>query len=144
MALGGELLLKVPRPRVKRWDTAMSVSGWVGLGLGALSFCLLAMSRPFPTREFATLLPVLLGLCITVAVTRDTFGRGYLEFREHGIVCGGLYFPWESIREWRWSDSSSTLHIKLEHEIANYRLQPGDKQAVQMLLEERVAERALS
>jgi hypothetical protein len=143
VALGGELLLKVPRPRVQRSETAMLVSEWVGFGLGAVSICVLAVSRPFPTREFAALLPVLLGFCI-IAFTRDTFGRDYLEFRAHGIVCGALYSPWDSIREWRWSDSSSTLHIKLTHEIAIYRLRPGDKQAVQKLLDGHLAERALS
>ena len=142
LGVAGDLVLKVPRTRVKSWETAGLIVSWIGLfGEGALCVYLVTLCRPIPVLEFLSALTWSLLMLMTIGTYWSSLGRAYLEFRVHGIiVSGGIYLPWESIREWGWVDHDFTLQLKLRNAIVNYRLRPEDKQAVRTVLEKHVTE----
>ena len=140
-ALAGELVLKVPRPQAKRWETALFICNCVILlGQGAKGAYLVAVSRPIPVLEFWSALNWSLLMLMVIGFSLVSRGTAYLEFREHGIVYLGSYCPWESIRKWDWTGHGFTLRLKLRHAIVSFRLRPGDKGAVQEALEKHVIE----
>ena len=131
----GKLVLKVVRPRVKVWKT---------LRAGVL---LDDHLRPGRVLRFSRL-PAQVHFGRGTVEKRDelrrpvdgrrrllgAWGDAFLELREHGAVCGATYFPWETIREWTWSDRHSTLRLKSSHSVASFRLDPRDMEAVQRVL----------
>lgn len=140
-SLGDNLLLKLPRPRVKRWETAWFVSACLlVVGQAAMFAYELTVSGPDRTRNLISSLAWLIAMSMGIGTFWVSGGRAYLEFREHGIVCGANFWPWENIREWSWHDGGSTLRLKLRIGIVWYRLEPADKPAVQAVLENHLME----
>ncbi len=62
-----------------------------------------------------------------------------VEFREHGIL-SEVFWPWEKIRESRWTEGGSTLVLKTEHAVLTYYLRADDREAVEAVLKTHVAQ----
>ena len=103
-------------------------------------FCGFALPDLRWARGLATCLPWFLLLVMTAPFGRDPWGKSYLEFRKHGIVCGAFYFPWENIRNCSWSEKDSTLIIESKSAIMTYQLPNSEKAALLRLLQQRIAE----
>jgi hypothetical protein len=131
----GKLVLKVVRPRVKLWKTLALVFSWMII-FAQGAFCVFLVSRPgsISADELLKNVTNYVVLLMGVGASWAAWGDAFLELREHGAVCGATYFPWETIREWAWSDRYSTLRLKSSHSVASFRLDPRDTEAVQRVL----------
>jgi hypothetical protein len=140
-SLAGELMLKVPRPRVQRWEKAQLIVTLIVL-LGQAAGCayLLTTSGPVSVELLRCLTWFLFALIMVIGNAPEFRGRSYLEFRARGILCGSVYLPWESIESAAWSEPGCVLKLKLRlrNAILNYALRRNDKAAVQMKLDEHM------
>ncbi len=138
-SVGGELVLKVPRPRVKRWETTRYLLAWIILFGAVTKFVyVFTIFGSISALELVSALTLSLLALLLIGSYWSSGEEAYVEFREHGIVCGAMFCPWEGIREWRWSDQAFTLRLKLRNCIMSYRLRPADKEAVQTELEKHL------
>ncbi len=136
---GGRVLLRVVRPRVTRWKSVWLVLSWMII-VGQGAFCVYLVSRPRPAssaellRNATNYVVILMGIVGSWAA----WGRTFLDFREHGFVCGVNFVSWNSIQEWSWSDRVSSLRLKSRNAIATYRLESQDRAAVERVLAEHI------
>jgi hypothetical protein len=138
---GGKLLLSARGPAVMLWVIAVFALGWaLLLAKGAECLYLVAFARPIPPGRFANEMTWFLVLLIVGILSWPYRRPENLELREHGIVHGEAYWPWESIQEWGWTEPADTLRLKLANDYALIRVSPADRAAVQSILAEHVAE----
>ena len=131
----GQLLLRVLRPRVRRWCLSLFALWCVVVVVKWASL----LTDTVRAAELAgavgnTILPLL-------ALLYDWMGLGnmYLEVRENGIVLRAEFWPWEKVRSYTWLDVAPTLRLRLVgYGIADYRIAASQKDAFDRLLHDRV------
>jgi len=132
----GQLLLRVLRPRVRRWCVCLFalwcvvlVMKWAFLLTGTVLAVELACAVG------ATIVPLL-------ALLFHSMGLGpmmYIEVRENGIVLRAEFWPWEKVRSHTWLDFGATLRLRLAgYGIADYRIAASQKEALDRLLLEKL------
>ncbi len=134
--LGGKLIVRVVRPRVKRWKTVWMICAWSAVVANA-AFCVYltaqgGLSNPDELVNQAT---NILALISVIAIAAFAWNRMLLEIREEGVVCGTSFTPWHSILGWSWTPRNSTLRLKLRNAIVTYELNSGDRGIVGSALE---------
>ena len=137
--LGGKLLLRVVRPRVKRWKTFWMICAWSAVVVNA-SFCVfLAAEGPRSSPdELANQATNILVLLFVITLSAFAWNRMFLEIREDGVVCGTSFIAWHSILEWSWTDRDSSLRLKLRNTILTFGLNRGDHEIVASALQKQL------
>jgi Domain of unknown function (DUF5673) len=149
--LGGKLLLRVVRPRVKRWKTVWMICAWSAVVVNA-AFCVyLAAEGPRSSPEkLANQATNILVLLFVITLSAFAWHRMYLEIREDGVVCGTSFTAWHSILGWSWSERDSNLRLKFRNAVLTYGLSHGDHEIVARALQsqlgpaDRLVQRGLS
>jgi hypothetical protein len=140
--LGGKLLLRVVRPRVKFWTTISIAFCWVMIvGQGGFCVYLASDSRHAQPAELANQATNFVAILASICLVAVAWTGIFLELRDRGVLCGSRFAPWNSIRGWSWTGRGSTLHLKLQNAIATYGLHPGDHDAVESALREHLEAR---
>ena len=137
--LAGGLLLKVVRPSLKRLELAGVVlfTIFVAASLAALVHIAKSDGLRLSSREVLTEGGILMYLCIWLNIYW-CFRRTFLQFRERGLVCGIGFWPWESVRQWGWTDSDRVIRLKLPGLINSYSVAKQDKDAIQAILDKHL------
>jgi len=131
-AAAGPLLLRVTRPRWLWWKR-IGFALW-GLFLGT-SLVLLFLT-PFSVADLGKMAAYT--IVFATALILDRFGpsQSVLEFRERGLLCNLVFWPWENIKDHTWIDGGSTLRLKVYGMgFVHFRLDPSKKEEVETLLE---------
>lgn len=138
----GQMLLRVLRPRVRRWcvywfalSCVVLVPQWALLLTGTVRAVELARTVVY------TMLPLL-----ALLLNSMSLGDMYIEVRENGIVLRAEFWPWEKVRSYAWLDRSyrldvgSTLRLRLAgYGMADYRIAASQKDALDRLLQEKLS-----
>ncbi len=134
--LGGKLLLRLVRPRVKRWKTVWMICAWSAVLVNA-AFCVYLASqgqRSSPD-ELANQATNILILLFVITLAAFAWNRMFLEIREDGLVCGTSFTAWHSILEWSWAAPDSSLRLKLRGAVLTFGLKSGDREIVASALQ---------
>ncbi len=134
--LGGKLLLRVVRPRVKRWKSVWMICAWSAVVVNA-AFCVyLAAQGPRSSPdELANQATNVLILLFVITLAAFAWNRMFLEVREDGVVCGTSFTAWHSILEWSWAAPDSSLRLKLRSAVLTFGLKSGDREIVASALQ---------
>jgi hypothetical protein len=137
--LAGKVLLRVVRPRVKRWKSIWMIGAWCAVVANA-GFCvyLAAQGRRSSPDELVNQATNILALISVIALAAFAWNRMFLELREEGIVCGTSFTPWHSILGWGWAERDSNLRLKLQNAVLTYGLDSGDHEIVASALDRRL------
>jgi hypothetical protein len=137
--LGGKLLLKVVRPRVKRWNLVWMIFAWSAVVVNA-AFCvyLAAEGRQSSPNELANQATNILVLLFVITLAAFAWNRMFLEIREDGVVCGTSFTAWHSILEWKWAAPDSSLRLKLRNKVLTFGLNRGDHEIVASALQKHL------
>jgi hypothetical protein len=137
--LGGKLLLRIVRPRVKFWKIISIAFCWIIIvGQGGYCVYLASDSRHSQPAELANQATNFVAILASVALAAVAWTGVYLELRDRGVLCGSSFAPWHSIRGWSWAGQGSTLHLKLRNAIATYGLDPRNHDIVESALREHL------
>jgi hypothetical protein len=136
----GNLLIEVVRPRAKKVETAgvvlytMLFASLVGL----LVFDAFSANEDMTTSRILQEAVFTFSMYAWLGMYWAGFRPTYVEFRERGLVCGAHFWPWESIREWSWSDGGYSLLLKMPDRINTYGIARRDVEAIEAILEEHL------
>ncbi len=137
--LGGKLVVRVVRPRVKRWKLVWMICAWSAVVVNA-TFCvyLTAQGQRSSPYELANQATNVLVLLFVIALAASAWNRMFLEIREDGVVCGTSFTAWYSILEWSWADRDSSLRLKLRNKSLTFGLSRGDHEIVASALQKHL------
>jgi hypothetical protein len=134
--LGGKLLLRVVRPRVRRWKSVWMICAWSAVVVnGAFCVYLAALGPRSSPDELANQATNILHFLFVITLSAFAWNRMFLEIREDGVVCGTSFTAWHSILEWSWAAPDSSLRLKLRGEVLTYGLKSGDREIVASALQ---------
>jgi hypothetical protein len=137
--LGGNLLLRVVRPWLKRLETIALLLYPVILTASVADFALAmpVTAAVTPASYRVAVSSVLVCACI-IGSSWPFFRWRRLEFHENGLVYESDFWPWDEVREWRWEDEGRTLRLIFPGRIVWCGIAQGDNEPVQAILEPRV------
>lgn len=137
----GGILLGVVVPHLRLWYLGSDV---LVVAIFAGSICLFVagwteiLAPAGPSDRALALAPLAL-LHWRAYERRPLFYSAAIEIRERGFLYMGDFWPWDQVKSYSWTETPKlTLRLKCIRYIGTYRVNPGQKEADEALLKEKI------